>query len=148
MFISSEAELPADLKKFQIKISPEKILDVMYFAQLLYGESATMASECAVMGTPAIFINNASISYTKEQEEKYSLVYNFSESKEDQIQALNLAIDLIKTPDIKQIWRVKSKKMIEEQIDLTAFMIWLVTNYPSSIEKLKKEPEFSKTFIQ
>jgi uncharacterized protein len=148
VFISSEAELPADLKKFQIKISPEKILDVMYFAQLLYGESATMASECAVMGTPAIFINNASISYTKEQEEKYSLVYNFSESKEDQIQALNLAIDLIRTPDIKNIWRVKSKKMIEDQIDLTAFMIWFVTNYPSSIEKLKKEPGFSKTFIQ
>ncbi|MCD4744908.1 MAG: DUF354 domain-containing protein, partial [Bacteroidales bacterium] len=57
VFISSEEELPENLKKYQIKISPEKIHDAIAFSSIFIGEGATMASECAVLGTPAIYIN-------------------------------------------------------------------------------------------
>ena len=50
VFISSEGLLPPELERYRIKISPERMHDVLAGASLLYGESATMASECAVLG--------------------------------------------------------------------------------------------------
>ncbi len=58
VFISSESELPEELESFKRKIPPEKMYDALAFSALLYGESATMASECAVLGTPAIYLDD------------------------------------------------------------------------------------------
>ena len=40
------------------------------------GESATMASECAVLGVPAIYAAQTGRGYTNEQESRYGLVTN------------------------------------------------------------------------
>ena len=56
VFISSENELPADLKQYQIMISPDQMHDVLYFADMFIGEGATMAMEAGVLGTPSIYI--------------------------------------------------------------------------------------------
>jgi predicted glycosyltransferase len=146
VFISSETELPVEFRKHQINIPPEEILNVMYFSSLLYGESATMSSECAMMGTPAIFVNNANISYTKEQEFRYDLVYNYSESQLDQQKSIQKAIALIQLPDLKKVWYTKWQRMISDQIDLTAFMVWFVENYPHSFKIMKGNPEYQFTF--
>ena len=58
VFISSEQDLPNELAPYKIPIPPEKMHDVLYFAHLLYGDSATMASESACLGTPAIYIDD------------------------------------------------------------------------------------------
>lgn len=50
--------MPAELESFKRKIPPEKMYDALAFSALLYGESATMASECAVLGTPAIYLDD------------------------------------------------------------------------------------------
>ncbi len=60
VFISSEGEIPYDLKSYRIKIPPEKMHDALAFAYLYIGEGATMASECAMLGTPAIYVNSLS----------------------------------------------------------------------------------------
>lgn len=147
IFISSEAELPEDMAHLKLNIPPEKIIDLMYYADLFYGESATMASECALLGTPAIFVNNAKISYTKEQETKYDLVYNFSESEEDQEKSIQKAKELIKKTDLKASWKEKNKKMLSEQIDLTSFMVWFIENYPDSEKIMKENPEYQDRFM-
>jgi hypothetical protein len=146
VFISSESELPKEMNRFRIRIKPEKILDVLYYSELLYGESATMASECAILGTPAIFVNNANICYTQEQEKQHDLVYNFSESAEDQIKSIDKAIELIKTPNLKTHWRKKTIKMLSSQIDLTAFLIWFIENYPASHRIMKEIPAYQYNF--
>ena len=147
VFISSESPLPEEIVHLKISIAPEKILSVMYFADLLYGESATMASECAIIGTPAIFVNNARISYTLEQELKYDLIYNFTESDEDQEKSIQKALGLLAMPDLKNTWRKKSSKLIHEQIDLTAFMVWFIEQYPESASILQSNPSFQDKFI-
>ena len=58
VFITSESPLPEDLEPYRIRIPPEEIHHVLTYATLLYGESATMASEWAVLGTPAIYLDN------------------------------------------------------------------------------------------
>jgi len=60
--------LPDELKKYQIKIAPHRIHDAMAFASLIFGESATMVSEGAILGIPAIYLDNTGRHYTREQE--------------------------------------------------------------------------------
>jgi predicted glycosyltransferase len=76
VIISSEKELPNELKKFSYKLHPSKAHDVMSYATLFIGEGATMASESAILGTPAIYINSMEAGTINEQE-KYGLVNHF-----------------------------------------------------------------------
>lgn len=140
VFITSEKELPEDLKPYQINIPPERMHDVLAFASLLYGESATMASECACLGVPSIYLDNVGRGYTDEEEGKYGLVFNYTESLEDQERSIKKGVELLTTPGIKGEWQKRRKKMLEDKIDVTAFMVWFVENYPESVQIMKKTP--------
>ncbi|MFA6725404.1 MAG: DUF354 domain-containing protein [Candidatus Cloacimonadaceae bacterium] len=141
VFISSEGDLPEELKGFQIKIKPENMHNALYYAQLLVGESATMASECAMVGTPAIYINNSHFGSLDSQAE-YGLVHLFSEDELAQEHAIQKAIEIVSKPDIKNEYRERAQKMLENKIDVTSFMIWFVENYPESVKEVKS-PGFS-----
>ena len=141
VFISSETDLPEELKGFQIKIKPENMHNALYYAQLLVGESATMASECAMVGTPAIYINNSHFGSLDSQAE-YGLVHLFSEDELAQEHAIQKAIEIVSKPDIKNEYRERAQKMLENKIDVTSFMIWFVENYPESVKEVKSS-EFS-----
>jgi predicted glycosyltransferase len=146
VFISSEIELPEDLKKYQIKIPPKKMHDALAFASLLYGESATMASECACLGIPAIFHDNDGRSYTDEEEKEYGLVFNYSESLKDQKRSIQKGIELLQTPNLKQEWQKRLKKILDDKIDVTAFMVWFIYNYPASVKIMKENPDYQNKF--
>jgi len=146
VFISSEKKLPDDLMKYQISIPSEMMHSALFYATLLYGESATMASEGAVLGTPAIYVDNEGRGYTDEEEEKYGLLFNFTESIEDQELSIRKGVKLLKTPDIKRIWQAKREKMLSEKIDVTAFMVWLIENYPESAIIMKENPDYQYRF--
>ena len=140
VLITSEAKLPPELEKYKITISPEKIHHLLYFADLYVGESATMASESAMLGTPAIFVSTSRRGYTDELESKYGLVYNFSDPKTMEKYALDKAFELLENENIKREWREKRMKMLSETIDVTKFMTNFVENYPESFyEYTKKE---------
>ena len=132
VFITSECDLPDDLKPFKINIPPEKIHDVLAYASLLYGESATMASECACLGVPSIFHDNDGRGYTDEEEKVYGLVYNYSESLEHQEDSLEKAVELIKMKESEMKWAERQQKLLSDKIDVTAFLIWFLENYPDS----------------
>ena len=120
--------------------------DVLANAVLLYGESATMASECACLGTPAIFHDNNGRGYTNEQESKYGLVFNFSESLDDQKKSLKKAIDLLKQKSLKSSFKKKSELMIADKIDVTSFLVWFIEQYPQSIKIMKENPDYQYNF--
>ena len=144
VFITSEGKLPNELKQYQIKIPPEKMHDALAFATLFVGEGATMASECAMLGTPAIYVNSLEVGYCTEEEKIYNLVYNFRNSND----VLDKAIELLNTPNLKQEWQKRRQKMLSEKIDVTAFMVWFVENYPESVKIMKENPdETQKQFL-
>lgn len=146
VFISSEGDLPDELKEYQIKIPPERMHDALYFATLLYGESATMASECAVFGTPAIFLDDVGRGYTDEEEKKYGLVYNFTESLSDQEKSIEKGLALLRQPDLKRIWTEKQKRLLHDKIDVTAFLVWFLENYPESSKIMRENPNYQLRF--
>lgn len=142
VFISSEGELPEELKKYQLTTPSDRIHDVLAFATLFIGEGTTMASESAVLGTPAIYINSIERGYTTELDEKYGLVYNFR--KFDGV--VEKAKELIKNPELKTNAKIKQKKMLNDKIDVTAFYIWFIENYPGSAKTLKENPDYQLKF--
>jgi predicted glycosyltransferase len=142
IFISSEADLPKPLKKYHLHIPPHKIHDVLAFASLYIGEGATMTSECAMLGTPAIYINAQDVHTIREQEKKYGLVFSYKDFNG----ILDKAMELMKTPDLKGFFRQEKEKMLSEKIDLTAFLVWFVENYPESKKIMKENPEYQKQF--
>jgi hypothetical protein len=58
VFISSEVELPEELAKYHIPTTPNQIHSVLHFASLYVGDSQTMATEAALLGTPAVRFNS------------------------------------------------------------------------------------------
>ena len=132
ILITSEKKLPEELEQNRISVPSEKIHHLLYFATLYIGESATMASESAMLGTPSIFVSTSRRGYTDELESKYGLVYNFSDPEKGQEYALKKAVELLKNENIKSEWREKRLKMLSEKIDVTKFMTDFIENYPES----------------
>lgn len=142
VFISSEKELPEDLKSYEIRIPPEKMHDALAYATLLFGESATMASECAVLGTPAIFLDHIGRGYTDEEEQTYHLIFNFTESMKDQELSIQKSLELLKDSNIKKEWQARQMKMLADKIHVTAFMVWFIENYPESVTIMQNNPDY------
>jgi uncharacterized protein len=129
IFITSEKPLQKEFENYRINVSPEKIHHLLYYATLLYGESATMASECAVLGTHAIFCDYAGRGYTDEEETKYELVYNFHDERSMGKKSLAKALELLNYPDLKKKGREKRDKLIADKIDVTKFMVDTVEKF-------------------
>lgn len=144
IFISSESELPEDLKKFQINVPAEQMHNALAFAQLFVGESGTMASESAVLGTPAIFINNNHFGCIDDQA-NYGLIFTYTEAEGDQIAAIKKAEELALKLNTKNEYLPKREKLLADKIDVSAFLIWFVENYPESVKEVKaKDFDFGR----
>ena len=143
LFISSEGELPKDLKQYQIKISPERIHHVLYYATMYFGDGGTMASESAVLGTMAINVATSAVHIgTFADIAKYDLMHVIPNEGE----ALKKAIELLKDGELKTETINKRGELIASKIDVTAFMVWFVENYPASVNMMKSNPEYQYNF--
>jgi len=131
VFITSERSLPQDLEQYRLDLPPEEIHSLIYYSTLLYGESATMASEAAVLGTNAIYLDDYGRGYTDEQERKYGLVFNYTKSENDQYLSIEKGIQLLKAADTKQKAQRKRVKLLSDTIDVTDFMIKQVSEFDS-----------------
>ena len=146
IFITSETELPNELRNYQIKLLPHRIHDAIAFAWLLFGESSTMAEVAAMLGIPSVFLYNNSTYYTKHLESKYNLMYNYSESNEDQIKAIQKGVEMLKMPNLRADWQLRRQQMLADKIDVTAFLVWFIENYPESFRIMKEDPEYQERF--
>lgn len=129
VFITSEKELPEEFKQYQIRLSPEKIHSFIYYSSLVYGESATMATEAAILGVHSIFCDFAGRGYTDELESKYGLVSNFKLDKESQLNSVTKAVELIRQKDIFEIGKNKAKRLIKDKINGTEYFLSELIKY-------------------
>lgn len=129
VFISAERQLPEDLESFRIKIPFDKIHDAIFYSALLFGESATMASEAAVLGTPSIFMDNDGRGYTDEEEAKYGLVFNFTEDEKNQVAAIEKAVLILRNENSYSEFKNKRNKLLSDCLDTTEFIIEKVEEY-------------------
>jgi predicted glycosyltransferase len=129
VLISSETKLPDSIMKYRVIAPPEMMHSLLYYADLFIGESATMATESAVLGTPSIFVSSSRRGYTDELEEKYDLLYNFTDSPESQQKAISKAMEILmdKSSDVK--WNTKRETFLKDKEDVAAFMLNQILKY-------------------
>lgn len=119
--ISSEGDVPTDLQDKLFRGSIEQFHHLLAFADLYLGESATMASEAAVLGTPAIYVAKTSRGYIDHQAQ-YGMVRVFTDQQfadavtfaEDALQGSNTFLSQAKD---------NRASMLDGRIDVTEFMI-------------------------
>jgi hypothetical protein len=138
VLITSEGGLPLDLQQYQIRISPDKLHDLLYYATLYVGEGATTASECAVLGTHSIYVNTLRLGYIGEEDERYHLVSDFSGKVCTDETVLSEVKTLLQNSDIKKEGKRKGAILVADKIDMTAFMVWFIESYPSSLDEKQK----------
>jgi len=146
VLITSEGALPEELRSYQIRVSPEKLHDLLYYATLYVGEGATTASECAVLGTHAIYVNSLGLGYTTEEDEKYHLVSDFSGRDCTDETVLAEARRLLQNPNLRKEGKQKATTLVQDKIDVTAFMVWFIEHYPQSIDLMKSQPGIQQQF--
>lgn len=124
VLISSEGELPQALQPFMVEINPSRMHDLLYYAHLYIGEGATMAAESAILGTPCIYVNPLRAGTISELSDRYQLLEQFFLARP----AIERAIQLAQTENIKSDQKKKLAILLEEKIDVTAWIIPLAEN--------------------
>jgi uncharacterized protein len=127
--ISAEGPLPPSLAAHRLAGPLEHVHHVLAFARLYIGESATMASESATLGTPSIFVATTGRGYTDDQERRYGLTYTFRDRRTAQRDAMAKAIEILSDPDSKTAWAGKRERMLADTIDVTEYVVSMVESY-------------------
>ena len=128
VFISSEGKLAEEFDQYRIRVPSEKIHSLLYYATLCLGGGATMAVETAIFGTPSTYVSSlaGTMGNFSELEERYGLLFNFSDSEA----ALKKAVELIREPELKKTWSLKREGLLKDKIDVTEFMVRLIEGTP------------------
>ncbi len=122
--ITSEKELPPELAKYQLRIPPHLVHHVMAFARLCVGEGGTMATEAAVLGTPAILVSTLSAGVFDEFE-KHGLLKQTADTDE----ALRLCLDCLADHDGKARARERRDAYLTDRIDVTQLIVETLEKY-------------------
>ncbi len=130
VLISSEAPLSPEMDQYRYQGSINQVHHVMAFSALFIGESATMASECAVLGVPAIYAAETGRGYTTEQEQKFGLVKNLHTIEWSRLEA---AIDELLAQPASH-WQQARQQLLDETIDVTQLVTQCITNHPAPLQ--------------
>ncbi len=123
VYVSAEGELPAQLEANRLRTPFHMAHHVLAFARLVFSEGATMASEAAVLGTHALYVNTIVSGTTREQSERYGLLYNFNEGGDRYERAAAQAEALLRQSDLEQQGQAKREKLLAEKVDINQYYL-------------------------
>jgi predicted glycosyltransferase len=143
VFITSEKNLPMELQEYAIRINPADMHHYMQKADLFIGESGSMATEAAYLGTHSIVLNSAA--------KEFGVFDWFSKFKtfyiaQDFNDVLTSSISLLENEHIGDEGALESKSIQKSGICLTDFMVWFIENYPASKKIMKENPDYQYKF--
>jgi uncharacterized protein len=137
--LNSERKVPNDLKKYLLKFKKNDVSHIINYADLFISDSTTMCVEAAILGVPSIEFDDwfSDFKQYDELNQKYELLYGFGY---DTVVDMMSHIDrVIGDKDIKLKLAKKQKRMLNDKIDASAFLIWFLTNYPESSAEFFKD---------
>ena len=131
VYVSAEGGVPEALRPNLLTTPYELIHHVLAFARLVYSEGATMASEAVVLGTHALYVNTIVSGSTREQCERYHLLYNFNDGEDRYERAAQKAEELLETPGLVELGHEKQRKLLSEKVDINSY-------YMAEMDRLAK----------
>lgn len=156
VIITSEIKLDERYEKYQYKLPVECFHDLLYYARMYVGEGSTSAEEAAILGIPSLHFEKINVDgkscaatelsgVLNELQNKYGLLYSFCDERALLSKVEEILSDLNR---FKSEWEGKRMKFLNENIDVTGFMVWLVENYPDSFYNIKSDPQIQNNFRQ
>jgi len=146
VYISSEKRLPESLTPYLLKNKPAEMQQILANAGMLISDSQSMTMEAAMLGVPSVRFSDfaGKISVLEELEKSYGLTYGISPDKPEKLfEKIN---EIQNLADEGTVFQDRRQKMLNDKIDVTAFMIWFITNYPESVKIMKENPEYQNRF--
>ncbi|GAA0676323.1 DUF354 domain-containing protein [Natronoarchaeum mannanilyticum] len=131
VIITAEGDLPPELEDRELSVAPERIHDLLYRADLFVGESATMATESAVLGTPAILVSTIEgMGNVRELRDEYGLVFSYADGRRHE-RAIQKAVSIL---DGDEDWAERRRQLLADKIDTTNFVTALVEDDATSVD--------------
>lgn len=146
VYITSERELEPQFEKYRLKIDPLDIHHVMFYSMLYIGDSQSMAVEAAMLGVPSVRFNDFAgrISVLEELEHKYGLTFGIKTKDKEKL--YDKITELLSFENLKEEFQQRRFKMLADKIDVTAFFVWFIENYPESKKIMKENPDYQFKF--
>lgn len=117
VYISSEGALPEELLDYRLPIPFHQIHHALYYASLVLSEGATMASEAAMLGTYAFYLNSIESGTTNEQSERFGLLRVLHDPDTRYDMALKEALELLEDPELKKNNKLKQAVMLKNLVE-------------------------------
>jgi len=148
VFISAEQHLDPEFEAYRLAIDVRDMHHFLSRCDLFLGDSQSMAVEAAILGTPGIRFSDFAgrIGVLEELEHKYGLTCGIKTSQPERLFAT--LEDLLRMPNLKDEWQKRRRAMLSEKIDVTAFMVWLIENYPDSARVMRTDPDYQLRFTK
>lgn len=132
VYLSAEGQLPEDLADHRLPTPPEYVHDVLYYADLYVGDSGTMSTEAAILGTPAVrtntMVGDDDENVFHELEHHYRLLSSFP-NETDAIEA----VERLLGGDLEDVdWHRRRDRLIDDQPNVTERMVDVI---------LQREPD-------
>lgn len=125
VIVSSESEKGMKVLGSAELIPADKMHHLIAFATLLIAEGTTMASEAAMLGTPAITVTPHRGGNLADLTDKYELV----KAIRDPFALKKQVVDFLGDSDLKRKYQEKRRKLLSDKIDVTAFIVEEVESF-------------------
>ncbi len=126
VFISSEIQIPKKWQHLEFPLSPHEMHDALAFADMLVGDSQSMAAEAAVLGIPNVRMSSfvGRISYLNELEHRYQLTYGFLPSQKKEF--LQKIRDILARKNSLNLAHEAQQRMLKDKINIVDWYVnWL-----------------------
>lgn len=146
VYISSESDLDESLIPYRLIINHLDIHHILAFATLLISDSQSMSVEAAMLGVPSIRFSDFAgrISVLEELEQSYGLSFGMKTTETALLE--EKARELLSLLDIHSEFMERRGKMLNDKIDVTAFLVWFIENYPKSHQIIQDNPDYQLRF--
>jgi len=146
VYISSEGILDGSLTSFELKINPTEMQQVLANAEMLISDSQSMSMEAAMLGVPAIRYSDFAgrISVLETLEKDYGLTYGIPANSPEEL--FEKITEFLSFKNLHSEFQKRRQKMLNDKIDVTAFLVWFIENYPESVRIMKENPDYQLRF--
>ena len=146
IYISNEGDIDEKYNKYLLNINPSDMHHILAYSTLLICDSQSMSVEASMIGVPSVRYSSfvGRISVLEELENKYQLTFGVKEG--DEAKLLDTIDNLLSMDKLNEVFQERRKKMLSDKIDVTAFLIWFIENYPKSDKIMKENPDYQFNF--
>jgi len=131
VWIVSERDLPGDLAPARYPLPAGTVLDALAGSVGYLGEGATMATEAALLGKPAVFVSEKRFGSMDDIEQRFGLLRTLASAEE----AVARFDELLRSPATQEAWAARRERFLRDNIDVTAFLCKLLAD-PSLVARL------------